>query len=325
MAPFSQVLEVGTDSERFRILVHGGAWDIPEALKAPHREGVRAAYRWALAALEAGRDPLEVVAGTLKCMEDDPVFDAGQGSFLNEIGAVELDAAVMEGSGLRAGAVAGLGCFANPGEVALAVLRRTEHVLLVGEGAGRFARAEGFEELPSEALIHPRERAAFERWVAAGRPDAKRFFAQAEQSEAGPEPDRRGTVGVVLGVRQDQGFALFAGTSTGGIPGKKVGRVGDVPLVGCGIYADDEGAAVSCTGWGEGLIRIAAAKGVNERVKAGQSPQAAVEGVLGELWRRTEGRGGIIALDGAGRWGAAFTTPDMAFAGPYCRYLDLGY
>lgn len=313
----SHAVEGLASDPRFILQVHGGAWAIPEALKRPHVDGVRAAYEATLAALRGGMHPLDAVALALAVMEDDPTFDAGTGSFLNADGKVELDAAVMEGQRLRAGGVACLGSFRHPGAVALAVLRRTEHVLLAGAGAEAFAREAGFEAVPPESLIHPRELEAHRRWVAMGRPDAKVFFAHPEESGAGPDPGRRGTVGVVLGVRRPEGgFALFAGTSTGGVPGKRAGRVGDVPLVGCGLYADDEGAAVSSTGWGEGLIRIAAAKAVSERVKAGAHPQEAVEAVLRELWRRTEGRGGLIALDARGRTGAAYTTPDMAYAGP---------
>jgi len=123
-------------------------------------------------------------------------------------------------------------------------------------------------------------------------------------------------IGVALAIEGVGGrYGLFAGTSTGGTPGKLAGRVGDVPLPGCGFYADDEGAAVSCTGWGEGLARVVAAKSVSELCRQGTPPQEAVEQVLGELLRRTGGRGGIIAVDGRGRTGAAYTTPEMAFAG----------
>lgn len=330
-----------SEEPAFRIAIHGGAWDIPRSLVAAHIKGVEAAHARATSMLRSGASPLDVVVEVLCVLEDDPVFDAGHGSFLNAEGQVELDAAIMEGSGLRAGAVACLGAFANPSRVARAVMDHTDHVCLTGAGAYAFACEQGFVPLPPDALVHPRERLAFETWIKAGRPSAKVFFAHAENATAvGLEPDKRGTVGVVLAVKQNllssasqhqhqlkpvpgQGqYALFAGTSTGGIPGKRPGRVGDVPLVGCGLYADDwGGAAVSCTGWGEGLMRIAAAKSVSEKVKSGFHPQQAVEAVLQELWVRTQGRGGLIALDTHGRLGAAFTTPDMAFAGAACTGL----
>jgi len=319
---------------RFVVQVHGGAWNIPAGLKQPHIDGVRRAHAAALGALSAGARPLDVVVSVLGVLEDDPTFDAGTGSFLDEDGRVQLDAAVMEGAGLRAGAVAAVGKFRNPAAIALAVMERTEHVLLIGEGAERFALSEGFSPVDPRGLVHPREYEGYEAWVRAGRPDARIFFD--EEGRVGPETEgraegraggraehgKRGTVGVVIGVRGAEGsFALFSGASTGGTRGKKAGRVGDVPLVGCGIYADDEGAAVCCTGWGEAFIRAAAAKSVSDRVAAGSHPQGATEEVLRMIHRKTAGRGGIMAIDAQGRMGAAFTTPDMAYAGPSCRQL----
>ncbi len=132
-------------------------------------------------------------------------------------------------------------------------------------------------------------------------------------------------MGIVLGVRRanDGSFDLYSGASTGGTRGKKAGRVGDTPLVGCGLYADNEGAAVCCTGWGEAFIRMAAAKAVSDMVAQGAAPQEAVERLLATVFRRTGGRGGIIAIGPDGRTGAAFTTPDMGYAGPFCRRLAL--
>jgi len=162
--------------------------------------------------------------------------------------------------------------------------------------------------------------------VKAGKPDARVFFdEEGKVGAAAPPADhgKRGTVGIVLGVRRagGEGYHLFSGISTGGTRGKRAGRVGDAPLVGCGLYADDEGAAVCCTGWGEAFIRTAAAKSVSDLVGRGTAPQEAVESVLATLHRRTGGRGGIIAIGPDGRTGAAFTTPDMAYAGPGCRQL----
>ncbi len=312
---------------RFVIQVHGGAWTIPPALKEPHRDGVQRAYRAALESLTAGQPPLQAVLAALKVMEDDPTFDAGTGSFLDEDGQVQLDAAVMEGAGLKAGAVASIGRFKNPCEIALAVMERTEHVLLIGTGAERFALDEGFTPVDPASLVHPREYAGYAAWVAAGKPDARTFFneeGKVEPRSAPAEHAKRGTVGIVLGVCQPGGaFHLFSGISTGGTRGKKAGRVGDAPLVGCGIYADDEGAAVCCTGWGEAFIRTAAAKSTSDFIGRGTEPQEAVETVLRTIYRRTQGRGGILAIGPDGRAGAAFTTPDMGYAGPGCRELVL--
>ncbi|MDR3673783.1 MAG: isoaspartyl peptidase/L-asparaginase family protein [Holophaga sp.] len=322
---FSQCLIPATDP-RFVIQVHGGAWAIPEALKESHRRGVQRAYAAALDALTAGVRPLEALLAALKVMEDDPTFDAGTGSFLNEDGEVELDAAVMEGKGLKAGAVAAVGRFKNPSAIALAVMEHTEHVLLIGAGAERFALAEGFTPVEPRSLVHPREFAGHSAWVAAGKPDARTFFSEEGRLDSKGEPvdpSRRGTVGIVLGVRGAHGFELFSGISTGGTRGKKAGRVGDAPLVGCGLYADDEGGAICCTGWGEAFIRTVAAKTASDLIGRGAHPQEAVETVLANLFRRTQGRGGIIAVGPDGRTGAAFTTPDMGYAGPGCRELPL--
>jgi beta-aspartyl-peptidase (threonine type) len=236
----------------------------------------------------------------------------------------------MEGGGLSAGAVAAIRRFKNPSEIALAVMERTEHVLLIGEGAERFALAEGFTAVDPASLVNEREFEGYQAWVRAGRPDARIFFdeeGRAGQGKgpgmAGDPPRQRGTVGVTIGVRGGSGrsYTLFAGSSTGGIRGKKAGRVGDVPLIGCGIYADNEGAAVCCTGWGEAFIRVAAAKSVSDRVAGGEHPQEAIEAVLHSIHLRVGGRGGIMAIDASGRMGAAFTTPDMAYAGPVCRHI----
>jgi beta-aspartyl-peptidase (threonine type) len=317
------VIEAG--DPRFVVQVHGGAWAIPDSLKPAHRAGVERAHQAALAVLGAGEPPMEAVLAALKVMEDDPTFDAGTGSFLNEDGQVELDAAVMVGRDLRAGAVASVGRFRNPCEIARAVMERTEHVLLIGTGAERFALAEGFQPVDPRSLVHPREFAGHEAWVRAGKPDARIFFDEERRVDAKGAPvehGKRGTVGVVLGVRGETGgYALYAGISTGGTRGKKAGRVGDAPLVGCGIYADDEGGAICCTGWGEAFIRTAAAKTASDLIGRGVPPQEAVERVLRNLYRRTQGRGGIIAVGPDGRTGAAFTTPDMGYAGPGCSPL----
>lgn len=315
------------ESDNIRILVHGGAWDIPPALHQAHAQGVQNAYQEALKAFRSGASGLKIVLAALEVLERDPTFDAGRGSFLNECGEVELDAGLMEGTGLRAGAVAGIRNFLHPSKIAFDILEKTNHAFLVGEGAESFARRCGHLTLPPDELVDPREREVFARWIAAGKPDAKVFFANAAEASlrSGPEPDKRGTVGVVVAIKgnghsshgsQTPCWNLYAGTSTGGTPGKMQGRVGDVPVIGAGVYADDEGAAISCTGWGEGLLRIAAGQRISAAVRAGVPLATAVEQTLGDLYRRLDGRAGIIAVDGQGQMAASFTTPFMAFAGP---------
>jgi L-asparaginase / beta-aspartyl-peptidase len=303
-------------------LVHGGAWDIPATLQDAHQNGVCQAYETLLKKTDVlSSQPLYCVTEVLASLENDPTFDAGFGSFLNERGEVEMDAGVMEGQNLRAGAVAALGAFSNPGKVALAVLEHSDHVLLAGEGANAFALRQGFKMVPPRSLVHPREQLAFENWIAAGKPHAQTFFANSV-SLAGADPEKRGTVGVVLALRQisksNNQFDLYCGTSTGGTPGKMWGRVGDVPIPGAGFYADNEGACVSATGWGEAFLRTLPCKSVSDLCASGVHPQEACERVLKHMLRRTDGRGGLIAISKKGECGAAFTTPDMAMRGQNC-------
>ena len=304
-----------------RLLIHGGAWDIPPSLHQAHALGVKAAFNEAVSCFRSGGSGMDVVLEALRVLEEDPTFDAGRGSFLNEHGDVELDAGIMEGASLRAGAVGGLRNFLHPSRIAREVMEKTNHAFLVGEGAEEFAKKCGYLPLLPEQLVDPREREVFARWVAAGKPDAKRFFSSsaANSVRSGAHPDKRGTVGVVAAVRDHNsraGWTLFAGTSTGGTPGKMKGRVGDVPVIGAGVYADDEGAAVSCTGWGEGLLRISAGQRISAAVRAGVPIQKAVEETLSDLYRRLDGHAGIIAIDAFGNLAASYSTPFMAFAGP---------
>ncbi|MEI8025535.1 MAG: isoaspartyl peptidase/L-asparaginase [Pseudomonadota bacterium] len=306
---------IGLSHDKYKILVHGGAWDIPDHLKDAHREGVETAWHFASESLESGMDPLTAVSLVLKMLEDDPTFDAGLGSFLNEVGDVEMDASLMRGSDLAAGCIGGIRNFANPSQIALKLLQDGTAVFLTGEGAEIFALDHGFKKSSPSSLVLPREMLAHQKWIEAGRPDPKLYFSKRDP-DLGSTPDRRGTVGCVIGVPNSSGhYSLYAGTSTGGVPGKKRGRLGDVPVIGAGIIADDEGVAVSATGWGEGLLRISAAMIVNERVKSGIPLPDAVAEALHQLKHRLGGHGGLIAIDHLGHQAAAFTTPDMAFAG----------
>lgn len=311
MASFSN----GLVHQKFKILVHGGAWDIPEHLTEAHRQGTKKAWTLAHDLLCSGEDGLSVVTKVLGYLEDDPTFDAGIGSFLNEDGDVELDASIMRGSDLAAGCIGAIRNFSHPSAIALELLNDGSTVFLAGDGAEIFAEKKGFVKVPPQDLVHPREIASHKSWIRAGRPDPKTFFSS-PNTELGEFPDRRGTVGCVIGIPKGDGnYRLFAGTSTGGVPGKKRGRIGDVPIIGAGIIADDEGVALSATGWGEGLLRMGAAMAVNERFKSGTPLLKAISDVLKEMHRRVEGRGGLIAIDRFGSQVAAFTTPDMAFAG----------
>jgi beta-aspartyl-peptidase (threonine type) len=286
------------------LIVHGGAWNIPDALVLPHRRGVESALMAGWRVLNGGGAAVDAVETAIREMEDDETFDAGRGSFLNEAGEVELDAAIMNGRNLRAGAVAAVQTVRNPITLARAVMEKSEHVLLVGKGAVRFARENGMPMCKPDDLIIQRE---VDRWRAAQ--NGKRRPAKDAFRSGATAGDTVGAVAV------DRSGNLAAGTSTGGTPNKPPGRVGDSPLIGCGTYADNEFGAVSATGWGESLIRVVMAKTVAELMaRFGGDAASAAEEALRILVRKTEGYGGVIALNRRGEVGISYNTPRMARA-----------
>ncbi len=227
------------------LIVHGGAWSIPDEFV----EGCRAGCRRALAAgweiLARGGAAIDAVEAAIVVLENDPIFDAGIGSHLNRDGRVELDAIVMDGATLKAGAVAAVERVRNPIRLARKVMESCEHMMLVGSGAERFAAENGLELCAPEELVLERERAAWRQC---------REGAHSWEFHLGHD---HGTVGAVA---LDRYGSLVAGTSTGGTCCKMPGRVGDSPLIGCGCYADVEVGGVSCTGWGEAIMKIVMAK-----------------------------------------------------------------
>ncbi|HLK93742.1 MAG TPA: isoaspartyl peptidase/L-asparaginase [Polyangia bacterium] len=276
------------------IIVHGGAgdWSADDGDGAAPIAGCAAAARAGYEVLGRGGSALDAAVAAVVVLEDDPQFNAGLGSALTEDGDVECDASVMWGDG-RAGAVGALRDVRNPIVAARLVMERTSHVLLVGAGASAFAAANGVALLPAGALITPRART---RWEA--------VRARRAASASG------GTVGCVV---RDASGALAAATSTGGMLGKRAGRVGDSAVIGAGTYADAGAGAVSCTGVGEAFIKAAAAKQAVEAMRAGQSPADAARAILPAV-RRYGGNGGLICVDAAGRIGVAYDTPRMAHA-----------
>jgi beta-aspartyl-peptidase (threonine type) len=235
-------------------------------------------------------------------MEDDETFDAGRGSFLNYDGHVQLDAMIMEGHTLRAGAVGCVEHLQNPIRAARKILEESPHVYLVGSGAEAFAQAHGIPLCQNEELVVPRER---ERLRLAQRQVPLRQPVEFGGPQAGD------TVGAVA---LDRAGHLAAATSTGGTLNKTPGRVGDSSLIGCGCYADNESAAASLTGWGEAIMKLVLGKHVCDRVLQGASPQEAAGTALAYLRRRLGGHGGIVMLDPRGRLGLAHSTPRMAWA-----------
>ncbi len=232
-------------------------------------------------------------------LEDDPVFDAGIGSHLNLRGKVQLDAILMDGETLEAGAVAAVERIRNPIRLARRVLEASRHILLVAEGAEEFAREQGMPLCLPDELITEWQLAAWLRCRDAGHSSAHHF--------ASPQ----GTVGAVA---IDATGRIAAGTSTGGTCCKYPGRVGDTPLIGCGCYADSTAGGASSTGLGEAIMKIVMAKSAIELLRGGAEPQAAAARMIQLLGERGRGAGGVILLDCQGRIGACFNTPQMAYA-----------
>ncbi len=280
------------------LIVHGGAWDIPDELLGECRAGCRRALEEAWGVLRRGGSAMDAVELAIMALENAPAFDAGLGSHLNRDGRVQLDAILMDGQTLEAGAVAAVERVRNPIRLARRVLEASEHMMLVGTGAEQFAREQQMELCEPVELEHPRERAAWEKC---------RVDDHAAEHHVGHSA---GTVGAVA---MDARGNLVAGTSTGGTCCKLPGRVGDSPLVGCGCYADSEAGGVSSTGWGEAIMKIVMAKTAAEFLRSGKSAQEAAEASVKLLAERARGTGGLILLDREGRPGFAWNTTRMAF------------
>lgn len=273
------------------LVVHGGAgtWDVEARVDAIR--GVRAAAVSARRVLAAGGTAIDAVVAAVVALEDNPLFNAGTGACLNLDGEAEMDAQVMVGERLAAGAVAALARVRNPVLVARRVMERTEHVLLVGAGAQRFARAMGFDDYDP---VTPRARARWRERLA----------------------ERGGTVGAVA---RDANGSFAAATSTGGVSLKLPGRVGDTPVPGAGNYATPF-AAASATGHGELMLRTLATKRVCDWIERGLGAQAAVDQVLAEMADTVGAEAGLIAVARDGEIGIAHGTPQMPFA--YVREGD---
>lgn len=288
----------GADGGGWALMVHGGAGAIPAERADLHVAGCVEAARAAARVLAAGGSALDAAERAVFVLEDLPSFNAGTGACLNAEGLIELDAALMEGSGLRAGAVCALPPFLHPIAIARAVLNDGRHVLYAGGGAARFARDHGFEPSSSETMTTPSARA---RWRAARGGQA-------------PDPSEGFQGGTVGAVARDASGGVAAATSTGGLMNKKAGRVGDSPLLGAGTYADNEGGACSATGAGESIMRVVLAKTAIDAMRSGARPEDAAQAAIRNLGARVHGTGGLILVDRAGRLGFARNTPTMAWA-----------
>jgi beta-aspartyl-peptidase (threonine type) len=300
------------------LLVHGGAWAIPDADQPAHEAGIRNALAAGYSILSRAGSALDAVEAAVVVLEDDPTFDAGYGSFLTSDGRVQLDALLMDGGRMKAGGVACVERLRNPIKAARIVLEQSPHVYFVGAGAEEFAASHGVPLIENRELVLDRERERLARAQsreAAGLAD-ETFTGHLLRDDKGPETafhpaqSSHDTVGAVA---LDAHGNLAAATSTGGTLNKTPGRVGDSSLIGCGCYADNLSAAVSLTGWGEPIMKLVLGKWATDRVAAGTAPEFAAREAISYLFNRLGGHGGIILLGPDGRFGLAHNTPIMAW------------
>ena len=291
------------DETPVAIALHGGAGTIErgamsEELEATYRAFLDDAITRGYEQLLEGRSGLDVVVNVIQLMEDSPLFNAGRGAVYTWEGTHELDASIMHGEHLDAGAVAGVSTVKSPIALARAVMEDSPHVMLASRGAEVFASEQGFDLVSPEYFATERRREALEAYKAN------------EQAGLKPEADHKfGTVGVVV---LDQAGNLVAGTSTGGMTGKRWGRIGDSPVIGAGTYADNRSCAVSATGHGEYFIRHTVARDICARMQfGGMTLEEASSAVIMEELVAANGEGGIVAVDPAGEVALVFNTPGM--------------
>jgi beta-aspartyl-peptidase (threonine type) len=283
------------------LVVHGGAGTMPRAEMTPEREkAIRAdlerALRTGYEVLDAGGASLDAVEKAVRVLEDSPHFNAGKGAVFNHEGINELDASIMDGATLRAGSIAGVHRVRNPITLARAVMEKSKHVMLVGDGAEAFAKEVGVE------LVDPSYFRTERRW------QELQEALEKERAGAAPATAYRGTVGAVA---RDRDGRIAAATSTGGMTNKRWGRVGDSPIIGAGTYANER-CGVSATGWGEYYIRATVAHDVCARVAyRGDAIAVAADAVVLGVVPKLGGDGGVIALDRDGNVAMPFNTEGM--------------
>lgn len=298
------------------LVIHGGAGVIRRAdLSAEQEEAYRLALAGAAeagaAVLRQGGRALDAVEAAVAVLEDDPLFNAGRGAVFTDQGRVALDAAIMDGRGLSAGAVAGVSNVRHPISLARAVMERSNHVMLIGAGAEAFAEAQGFEQVPQDWFFTERRWRALEKTLAARGQVAPERPRGGHDAAAGLAHDegKHGTVGAVA---RDMHGDVAAATSTGGMTGQQWGRVGDSPVIGAGTYADNRSCAVSGTGEGEYFIRLGVARSIAALVELrGLGLQAALDDVVQRQLKALGGEGGVIAVAPGGEMAWSFNTEGM--------------
>jgi beta-aspartyl-peptidase (threonine type) len=299
------------------IAIHGGAGTMSRDSAAA---GQQAAYHDALRAvllapqqlLAAGGSALDAVTLAVELLEDCPLFNAGHGAVFTHDETHELDAAVMDGATLRAGAIACVSHVRRPVRAARAVMEHSEHVLLAGAGAEAFARRQGLEMVEPSYFSTEARREQLRRALGTDRAVLDHDGAALAFRTPAPPLEERGKMGTVGAVAFDAHGNVAAATSTGGMTNKQPGRIGDTPLIGAGTYADNATAAVSCTGTGEMFIRLAVAHDICARMRyAGMSLASATEAVVQQALPAIGGRGGLVAVDRSGNVSMPFNTEGM--------------
>jgi beta-aspartyl-peptidase (threonine type) len=308
-------LNVSAQQKKYVMVIHGGAGTILKKNMTPEKE---AAYIAALtkalntgyAEIKAGKSSLDAVEATIHVLENDPHFNAGKGAVFTHDGRNELDAAIMDGKTLMAGAVAGVTTIKNPISAARAVMEKSEHVMMVGAGADQFAKEAGLE------IVDPKYFWTKERWDGlqqAIKEDSTKAVLDHgnKKSELFGIKNHDYKFGTVGCVALDKAGNLAAGTSTGGMTNKKYGRVGDAPIIGAGTYCNNETAGISCTGWGEFYIRNVVAKTISDLMEYKGLSVAEASKIALDKVGKMGGDGGLIALDKKGNMTMPFNTEGM--------------
>lgn len=295
----------------FSIVIHGGAGtilreDMTPGLEAAYIQGLQEAVDAGYAVLEEGGSATNAVKAAVVILEDNLLFNAGRGSVFTKKGVQEMDAAIMEGKMLDAGAVAGIRNVRNPIELAAEVMHNSNHVFLSGKGANDFAIKQGIKLEPDEFFF---SQFRYDQWKAIRDSDNYSLDHTHQGLEELMKDKKFGTVGAVA---CDSEGNVAAATSTGGMTNKKYGRIGDSPLIGCGTYANNKTCAISCTGHGEMFIRAVAAYDVSCLMEyKGMSLQEAMEEVVNNKLMKIEGEGGMIGVDAAGNAAMIFNSAGM--------------
>ncbi|HTT18963.1 MAG TPA: isoaspartyl peptidase/L-asparaginase [Candidatus Sulfotelmatobacter sp.] len=304
------------------LVVHGGAWAMPDEMVDAHIRGVNDALAAGWRILDRGGSALDAVEEAVVVMEDDETFDAGRGSFLNRDGRVQLDAFIMDGATLRGGGVGCVEHLRNPIRAARKILSESPHVYFVAEGAEKFAAEHGLPLCKNDDLIIPREVERLRKYQAElAQRDAKQDGNDLFAADSDDVTISHDTVGAVA---LDRDGNIAAATSTGGTLNKAPGRLGDSSLIGCGCYADNESAAASTTGWGEPIMKLVLAKWTADRIAAGNLPEWSAQEAMNYLKQRVNGHGGIIVLNREGHIGISHNTPRMAWAYKSVKKQDAG-